>query len=96
MLDRRQEIMDLIFAIAFGIVFILYLPSGINAVVFTVVFIICGFTPFGWRCTGNLAAATGLRGLARRLLVSILISVIAGPVTLGRDIVSIVSYIKCK
>ena len=94
MSEMSQVIKDLVLFVFFGLAFALAMPTGGYAILFICVFVAFGFVPFGWRWANNIVTAVSLYGIVIKLCLSLLIGFVAGPVTLGKDIISVVSYVK--
>ncbi|MCR5603613.1 MAG: hypothetical protein K6G27_07930 [Lachnospiraceae bacterium] len=92
MFNKSQVIRDFILFAVFGLAGALLMPTNGYAMMYVLIFIGCGFFPFGWRWASNIITAVSLYGIVMKAAISIVLGVVAGPVTLGKDIISLVSF----
>ena len=96
MSEMGKVIKDVVLFVLFGFAGILFAASmgESDASVNIFLYILFGFIPFGWRWASNIVTAVSLYGIVIKGGLSMLLGIIAGPVTLGKDIISLVSYAK--
>ena len=94
MSEMGQVIKDFVLFGVSGFLFAMAMPTGGYAMLFALVFISFGFVPFGWKWASNIVTAVSLYGIVIKLMLSVILGFVAGPVTLGKDIISMVCYVK--
>ena len=92
MLEKSQVIKDFVLFAVFGLVGAMCAPTGGFALLFVMCFIVLGFIPFGWRWASNIITAVSLYGIVLKLMICLVLGLVAGPVTLGKDIILLLSY----